>query len=141
MHRHLWPGLSVRDTSAKGVNETLSEVMITRGMLPESMGSVHWSISSLTKNKNISKALLNGPYIKDALVPSSPWLSDKVPRKPIVQITINYDQVHISWMQPEEKDVFRWVVYYQYGITWTYKILSRNARSLNLPHYLQEKAG
>src|SRR5215831_17418423 len=58
MHRHLWPGISVgRDTSAKNVNEILSEVMIARGMLPESEGVVHWSISSLTKNSNMINAI------------------------------------------------------------------------------------
>lgn len=142
MHRHLWPGLSVSgDTSAKGVNETCGEVMITRGMLPLSMGAVHWSISSLTKNKNISKALLDGPYSKDALVPASPWLSDKVLSEPTVQTIKQDDQLHISWKHPEVKNVFRWVVYNQYGTIWTYQILNRNDRFLNLPIYLQLKAG
>ncbi|MEI9810180.1 MAG: family 10 glycosylhydrolase [Bacteroidota bacterium] len=37
--RHLWPGISVgRDTSAKNVNEILSQIMIDRGMTPASKG-------------------------------------------------------------------------------------------------------
>lgn len=140
-HRHLWPGMNIGDTSAKGVNETLSQVMITRGMLPESMGAVHWSISSLTRNKNMSKALLDGPYQKDALVPASPWLYDKLLPAPIVKTTESNDLVHISWSHSNEKDVFRWVIYYQYGGTWSYRILNRNDRFSDISRYIQDKTG
>ena len=141
MHRHLWPGMSIsRDTSIKGVNETLSQVMITRGMLPESMGAVHWSISSLTRNETLSKALVEGPYQKEALVPASPWLNNKTPWAPAVQTMVQNERVHISWTHPVEKEVFRWVVYYQYGNTWTYSILNRNDRYLDLPRNSQQKA-
>jgi uncharacterized lipoprotein YddW (UPF0748 family) len=140
-HRHLWPGMSVGDTSAKGVNETLSQVMITRGMLPQSMGAVHWSISSLTRNPNMSKALVEGPYLKNAIVPSSPWLSDRAPQAPVAQAAVQGDQVHITWSHPDEKNVFRWVVYYQYGSTWTYQVLNRGDRSLEVPRYSRQKAG
>ena len=138
--RHLWPGMSVsRDTSAKGVNETLSQIMITRGMLPESMGAVHWSISSLTRNPNLSKALLDGPYQKDALVPASNWLAHSTPSKPTVEAKVQNEIVHISWLQPTQKEVFRFVVYYQYGNNWAYRILNRNDRSIDLPTEKQEK--
>jgi len=38
------------------------------------------------------------------------------------------DSVKISWTHDNEADVFRWVVYYQYGDKWTYTILNHNAQ-------------
>ncbi|MBL7739405.1 MAG: family 10 glycosylhydrolase [Chitinophagaceae bacterium] len=128
--RHLWPGISVgRDTSAKNVNEILSQIMIDRGMLPESKGVVHWSISSLTNNPNMAKGIVNGPYQKQALVPASPWLDKKAPATPIVKTTPEGDQVKIEWTDTDDPDVFRRVVYYKYGNNWSYVLLNRTDRS------------
>ncbi|HEY6504660.1 MAG TPA: family 10 glycosylhydrolase, partial [Chitinophagaceae bacterium] len=105
MERHLWPGISVgRDTSAKNVNEILSQIMIDRGMIPESKGVVHWSISSLTQNPNMTKAIAEGPYKKQALVPASPWLDNKAPVAPAVTITSTENEVELTWKHPDEKD-------------------------------------
>lgn len=131
--RHLWPGINVgRDSSALNVRETMSQIMIARGMLPESQGVVHWSISSLTKNPNMARSLLSGPYRKEALVPASPWLDSTAPAAPSVSTTSQGDGLKVSWTHPDEKDVFRWIVYYQYDGRWEYKILNRNDRSLDL---------
>jgi uncharacterized lipoprotein YddW (UPF0748 family) len=138
MKRHLWPGISVgRDSSAKNVNEILSQIMISRGMLTESSGIVHWSISSLTKNPNMAKAIIDGPYKKDALVPASPWLDKDAPAQPTVITNWQQDQLRISWTHTDKKDVFRWVVYYQYGDSApAYIILNRNDSSVELPRML-----
>jgi uncharacterized lipoprotein YddW (UPF0748 family) len=133
MNRHLWPGISVgRDTSAKNVNEIMSQVMISRGMLPQSKGVVHWSISSLTGNPNMTRALIEGPYKQDALVPASPWMDNNPPSSPSVTTTNTSGNLSVTWSHTDAKDVFRWVVYHQYGSTWTYTILNRNDRSFNL---------
>ena len=130
MKRHLWPGISVgADSSAKNVNEIMSQIMISRGMLPESKGIVHWSISSLTKNPNMTKALKNGPYSQQALVPASPWLDNKAPIAPEATATVKGNEVLVNWKHPSEKDVFHWVVYYTYGNNWSYKILNSNEKS------------
>lgn len=130
MHRHLWPGISVgRDTSAKSVYETLDQIMIARGIVHNSPGVIHWSISSVTKNPNLSNALLEGIYKKQALVPASPWLGSKAPDAPSVNITNETDQLKIAWTHPDESNIFHWVVYTKYGSSWTYTILNRNDRS------------
>ena len=132
-HRHLWPGISVgRDTSTRNVNEILSQVMISRGMLPQSKGIVHWSISSLTLNPNMTNAILKGPYWKQALVPASPWLDKKAPPAPTVDTTMSGGKIKISWTHPNEKDVFHWIVYYRYNDLWRYMILNRNDRTVDI---------
>ena len=130
-HRHLWPGISVgRDTSGRTVDETINQIMISRGMTPQSKGVVHWSISSVIKNTNLANTLLAGVYKDGALVPSSPWLDDRSPDPPSVTIAKQQDSLQIRWTHNNEADVFRWVVYYRYNNTWNYKILNRKDRSL-----------
>lgn len=133
MKRHLWPGISVgSDTSAKNVNEITSQIMISRGMLPESKGIVHWSISSLTKNPNMTKGIKDGPYRQQALIPASLWLDDKAPAVPVVIINSNGNELTLQWKHPDEKDVFHWVVYYTYGNTWSYIILNNKEKSFTI---------
>jgi uncharacterized lipoprotein YddW (UPF0748 family) len=137
--RHLWPGISLgRDTSAKNVNEILSQVMIARGILPASPGVIHWNIASLTRNPNMVKGLEDGPYKTEALVPASPWLDNTPPAPPKTTVTKTLDTMQVLWTHPNENDVFHWVVYARYGDAWITHILDRDARSYNLP-VLQNK--
>jgi uncharacterized lipoprotein YddW (UPF0748 family) len=137
LKRHLWPGMSVgRDTSAVSVNETLNQIMITRGIVPESKGAVHWSISSVIKNPALAKALLQSTYKKQALVPASPWLDKDSPVAPVVTTT-KTDKLNITWSHKDEKDVFRWVVYFKYGEAWNYTILNKNDRTYSLNHSIE----
>lgn len=140
-NRHLWPGISVgRDTTAANRVEVVNEIMIARGIVPESKGVIHWSISSLTRNPALSTAILEGPYKKPALVPTSPWLDKKAPSAPKVTADATGEKVKVSWSSEEAGDVFRWVVYYQYGNTWNYTILNRGDRSVELDRYLKKAA-
>jgi uncharacterized lipoprotein YddW (UPF0748 family) len=142
LHRHLWPGMSVRDTSALGVDETLSQLMITRGMLPQSKGAIHWSLSSVIRNANLSKALLDGPYKKDALVPASPWLKTNIPFAPAtVKKEAAGDEWKISWSHPKQKQVFRWILYTRYGNNWSYQVFNRNELSSGIPKSVTDKNG
>lgn len=132
-HRHLWPGISVgRDTSGRTVDETINQIMISRGMTPESKGVLHWSISSDVQNTNLAKALDAGPYKVGALVPASPWLDKIEPEAPNVLTSKQQDSLQINWTHNNEADVFRWVVYYRYNKIWSYKILNRKDRIIQL---------
>ena len=77
-------------------------------------------------------ALIEGPYKKDALVPASPWLDNILPAAPSVNIRQQQDSVTVSWTHVNEKDVFRWVVYYRYGNVWSYVIVNRKDRQFNV---------
>jgi uncharacterized lipoprotein YddW (UPF0748 family) len=132
-NRHLWPGISIsRDTAVASVNETLGQIMITRGMLPQSSGVVHWNIGSVMRNPNLTRALIEGPYKPDALVPASTWLDNIAPASPAVQIVGSNGILTASWTHADAKDVFRYVVYKQYGNNWSYSILDRNDHSITL---------
>jgi uncharacterized lipoprotein YddW (UPF0748 family) len=132
--RHLWPGMSVgRDTTAANATEVLNQIMVTRGMLPKSSGEVHWSIGSLTKDSVLAKAVIEGAYKKQALVPASPWLDKKAPEPPQVTAVTVDDSLRINWTHPNSSDAFLYVVYYQYtGTKWNYTIFNRNERTTSL---------
>lgn len=141
LQRHLWPGMSVDlGGDEKNIDETINQIMITRGMLPESKGAVHWSIGPLVKHKKLSEAIKDGPYRKKSLVPPSPWLDNEPPVNPQVVAKIENDRVNISWDHSNPEDVFRWVVYFKYeNGNWDYKILNRDARTQNLQKEVGDK--
>lgn len=131
--RHLWPGMSVGlGGDDKNVDEVINQIMITRGMLPQSMGAVHWSIAALITHDKLRKGLLDGPYQKQALVPASPWLDNKKPDAPIANLSTASNFYKITWNHPNAADVFRWVVYFKYGNKWSYKIMNKDDSALEV---------
>ncbi len=138
-NRHLWPGINIDfGGDALNVDETINQIMLTRGMLPESKGSVHWSIGPLLKYPNISKALLEGPYQKEALVPASLWMNPVLPAAPNVEAKVVQDKVEINWDHSGVDEVFKWVVYYKYKGVWNYEILNRTQNSFELSYLLNK---
>lgn len=132
--RHLWPGINVGDTSARSATEALNQVMVTRGILPDDKGVIHWSIGQIVRSANFTKALTDGPYKRRALVPASPWLDNAAPAPPAGFAVNRRDTVTVSLTHPNEKDVFHWVIYYQYKEgAWSYVLLDRLERSATLP--------
>lgn len=133
--RHLWPGIRV-DYGGDALNaqETIGQIMITRGMLPQSKGTVHWSIGLLVKYDSLSKAILEGPYRQKSLIPPSPWLDNIPPAQPELQINKQNNTVKVQWKPMVANDIHHYVLYYQYhGQNWNYKILRKNDLSYDIP--------
>ena len=124
--RHLWPGINTANDKNILLNnqEVISQIMITRGMLPMSPGVVHWSMSALTKNPSLTKELNEGVYKKPALVPASPWLDNHAPKPPEVFLGEQNDSLLIRW-EAKDEDVFKWVLYFQYDSKWEQRIFNK----------------
>jgi uncharacterized protein YbbC (DUF1343 family)/uncharacterized lipoprotein YddW (UPF0748 family) len=134
--RHLWPGMSVgRRRGAQRVDETMNQIMISRGMTPESPGVVHWSIEPLLTSPDLLKALREGPYKKPALVPSSPWLSKSTPKAPVLNISTQEGLAKVSWKHENHENIQNWVVYSNYGSGWNQQILGSNSTEISIPGY------
>jgi hypothetical protein len=139
LKRHIWPGINVGNVSGEaGVDEAINQIMITRGMVPEGPGNVHWSIGPLVDREALAQGIKDGPYAEDALVPRSPWLDDEAPHAPTVDVekvegAPEGGKVRVSWTHPEPDDVFRWVVYHHMGEAWEYQILNRAELSTSFP--------
>lgn len=122
--RHVWPGVSVgRFEGEKRVDETLNQIMITRGMVADSPGLIHWSIAPHMKDSALVSALKNGPYQKQALIPASPWLDKKAPVAPETFHTIEMGNWITTWTHPEKEKLSKVVVFTEYAGKWEYQIL------------------
>ncbi|MBN1387625.1 MAG: DUF1343 domain-containing protein [Bacteroidales bacterium] len=135
-NRHLWPGINIgRYTGERAIIETISQIMVTRGMLPQSPGVVHWSIGPLALNPELVSAISEGPYEKEALVPPSPWLDNKNPQPPSFTITHEKDSLRISWTHTNFDDIPGWVVYNRYGPLWGYNIYGKGINNITVPAF------
>ncbi len=142
-NRNIWPGLFTSKISDEaGALENFSQIMITRGMVPDGPGNVHFSMKALQRNfGGISDILLEGPYSKPVLVPTSPWLDNQAPAAPLVEIEPKEGNIHIHWLHENREDVNKWVIYLQRGKHWTYQILTADQESIVLPHTIRDEAG
>ncbi len=90
--RHLWPGLAayrVGEDSAKGFDEREIGYQIewTRLLVDGDPGEVLFSFKALMKNQGgLADQLASGVYREPALVPASPWLGDRAPAPPVVEM-------------------------------------------------------
>src|SRR5690606_26792732 len=100
-----------------------NQIMITRALsTPDDAGVIHWSIGPLVKYPKVANGLLEGPYQKQALDPASPWLGNDHVQAPKVDYQIQDDNATIQ-ITPSNHVVYRWILYFQYGDVWSYKIV------------------
>jgi uncharacterized protein YbbC (DUF1343 family)/uncharacterized lipoprotein YddW (UPF0748 family) len=135
--RHLWPGISIGlYPVSRAIDETINEIMVTRGILPDSPGVIHWSIGPLVSMPELTKAIAEGPYKRKAMVPPSPWLGKKIPQAPSVSTSAEGDTLKISWSHNNPGDIVRYVVYFKYGNRWNNDILGCDATSDMIPGFI-----
>ena len=140
-NRHLWPGINAGlGGDEKNEDEVINQIMITRGMMPESPGVTFWSIAPLVNYPNLGKAVSEGPYKRDALVPASPWLDNQAPQAPIAVPEVGDESVKITWVPEDADDAFRYVVYYRYGSNWNYQVVNRKDNQLEIPKHIEPVA-
>jgi uncharacterized lipoprotein YddW (UPF0748 family) len=86
--RHLWPGNILRGPrGAKGgsvATEVGDQVRVTRRQQGAS-GNVFFSMKGLMANRGGVADVLRELYREPAVVPASPWLTDKKPARPTVE--------------------------------------------------------
>ncbi len=135
MKRNLWPGMIItKPRDEKTADEIFNQIMITRGFVPEGPGHVHFSMKSFMRDSSMLNTVLrNGPYQKQAIVPSSPWLDNEAPTAPVASSAIANDTIRITISHKNSNDVFRTVVYYQYNTVWNYTIINMNDSTFTAP--------
>ena len=120
--RHLWPGLNVgRFQGKEAIDETINQIMISRALVKDSPGTIHWSIGPLVRNDSLIQNIFLGPYNHPALPPSSPWLSKKTP---LINSMTRSNLSGKSILQIKTNAEFRIIViYYLEDAIWNYKII------------------
>jgi len=140
MNRHLWPGLNTVEVKVSDrPTEIKNQIAISRNILKNDAGEIHWSIAGLTKNPNMLPALKNGPYSEKALVPKSPWIKAVPLQTPTLFIADNGSFVQTSWSTKNAADIFQWVLFTQYNGVWQTEILTLDTLSKDLPKFKDGK--
>jgi len=140
-NRHLWPGLNTVEVRvADKPSEIVNQVLLTREIVPNSIGEVHWSIAGLTRNPEMTRRLKEGPYAHRALVPKSPWLKANVLLKPTLLLTNEKQHIFAKWLHKQPEQVVHWILYVRYGQEWQIEILDAPITSFELPKTKQGKA-
>lgn len=140
MKRHLWPGLNtVEVRSPDRPTEIKNQIEISRQILKNDAGEIHWSIAGLTKNANMLPVLKNGPYKEKALVPKTPWIVSVSLQKPTLFSTESGSIVQVNWSTKNIGEVFQWVLFSQYDGVWETEILTQDQLSKELPRFKEGK--
>ncbi|MBK8976190.1 MAG: family 10 glycosylhydrolase [Planctomycetes bacterium] len=128
--RHLWPGTSIgRARNDAGTTEIVNQVMVVRGMLPADPGLCMFSMKVLMPaDAPLATRLLEGPYAGRALIPATPWLDDRPPAAPQVELGGPRGRRELRFRAADD-DTFLFVVSEQRGPRWTHAIVpAENAR-------------
>jgi uncharacterized lipoprotein YddW (UPF0748 family) len=130
-HRNLWPGLETGKMGGNWpVTEIPAQIRIIRDQCDGAAGEIHYSANCLMRNQGgIAAALAGGVYSRPALVPSSPWLEQTFPGKPVLRV----DNGRAAW-EPGgmTNGVSVWLWQTRTGNQWQTRILPGEARSLEL---------
>lgn len=133
--RHIWPGLAAYRIGSNvnwTAGELLNQIALTRGA-DETRGAVHFSFKSLRNDLGgVQKALIDGPYRQDALIPVSPWIKASTPAPPRVSIRRVRGFVNVAWTERGRRKAFIFVVYVKDKNGWSYSIRPASERSISL---------
>ena len=133
MQRNLWPGLLIRPETEKKemALEIVNQIMVARGMIPKSPGTMLFSmISIMAKDSIIYKALSEGPFKTQTLTPKYPWLDNEAPKSPFLFTEKKGDELKIKWKAQGEEKPFWFILYTKVNDIWKYEIFAGNVTSI-----------
>ena len=139
--RHLWPGNGAhnvrRDASAEPARsvweaeELIGQIELTRKIVKNGPGNVHFSMKCLIDNRDgLTDKLKNGVYAEPALVPESSWLGDETPKAPSVKVARSGRGALIHLRASGGKPPWQWVVRVRRGDEWKTKIVPGGEKQL-----------
>lgn len=131
--RHVWAGTSIaRMEGEEGATELVNQVMVTRGMTPESPGTCLFSARWLLREEDrLGPALAEGPFDAPALPPESPWLVVRRPRRPDLR-TAGAGGVLFE-ARGADGAPLRWLLDVEVGGAWRQSVLPGAATAAPLP--------
>jgi uncharacterized lipoprotein YddW (UPF0748 family) len=133
MKRHLWPGIAtyrIGSTPTFTAGEIADQIALTRRS-PETKGTIQFSFKWLQRGLGgIDQVLLEDVYIRDALIPESPWIKVRRPTAPKVKIFRDEKYVRASWTETGPRRAFWFVVYARDERGWSHSILPASDRSI-----------
>ncbi len=142
--RHVWPGNGAHNVrrstdvaptrTAWPAEELIRQIELTREIVPEGPGNVHFSMKCLIDNRDgLTDKLKSGVYAEPALIPEVDWLDGKAPGKPrITQRKDSRGRV-LTFKASGGEAPWLWVVRTKTGGKWKVEILPGHEVGLRLP--------
>lgn len=126
---HLWPGLNtIGIRNVDKPTEIVKQINITRNMLGNRAGEIHYSVDGISKNP-VMLSQLKKLYENKALVPLSPWIRAERHQVPKLNFNESGNLLSARWSADAKDRVNNWVFYKKYGDHWEYEILDANVSS------------
>jgi uncharacterized lipoprotein YddW (UPF0748 family) len=133
--RHIWVGIApyrIGSNENFTAQEIANQIRLTRGS-PLTLGAIHFSFKSLRNDLGgIQKLLREKVYVKDALIPKSPWVKTPGVLAPKVKITRDENLVRAAWREQGAGKAFWFVVYVKDKNGWDYSVLPSTEKSIAL---------
>lgn len=140
--RHLWAGIATYKVGAKAdysAKEILDEIAITRLLQGDGAGVIHFRALSIVENKdNIKDALRDKAYVRNAIIPASPWINHEKPVSPQIEAATDAatKNVRADWKNAAGQQAFRWILYFKIGGAWKATVLPGEQTSAEVPAQL-----
>lgn len=137
LKRHVWAGIGTyKINSAPKENFTAEEIVnqikLTRE-IQTTAGNIQFSFKSVRGDfDKIQTALREKSYLKDAIIPPSPWLKAEKPLAPKVVIKKDEKFVRADWTETGKRKAFWFVVYAKDKNGWSYSVLPAVEKSIAL---------
>ncbi len=134
--RHIWAGIGTYKIGEAKENFTAAEIVnqikLTRE-IQETSGNIQFSFKSLRNDfDKIQTALIEKSYLRDAIIPASPWIKTSKILAPKVTITRDAQVVRANWTQKGAKKAFWFIVYAKDKNGWSYSVLPATEKSISL---------
>ncbi|HEV2296822.1 MAG TPA: family 10 glycosylhydrolase [Tepidisphaeraceae bacterium] len=135
--RHIWPGQSVGRYNPKDKlsMEVPNQLAAIRQRADKgATGFIFWPLQTVLRDTPLSERLKANEFAEPALIPTSPWLDDDPPAKPIVDLAGRGDSATIE-LRPgrlggRNEDVFLWAIQARFGDTWKLAIVPAHVKEI-----------
>jgi hypothetical protein len=114
-------------------DEIAGQVLVSRGMLGDGAGTVHFSAKALMTNDKGMVDRLKALYAEPALRPTAPWLDRKAPRRPCVGVEVEGDRFRLGWCVPRGETPAWWLLSVQRGDDWSHQLLPAATAESRVP--------
>ena len=122
--RHLWPGLNAYKVGRGWKpEEIVNQIRLAREQ-SRVTGQIHWDMrKALMSSGNLDDILRRTVYAQPALVPASPWLSQRRPSKPTVAVLTRGLFLQAHWSQQGADRPWLWVIQSRHQGRWQTEML------------------
>lgn len=145
--RHLWAGIApykvgdanYTDYSSKEIE---TQIGMTRTLLKDNAGTIHFRALSLAANKDSLKDNLRDKvYRSNSLIPLTPWIKTEPLKAPEISFEKQTNgNILAIWKNSDSNNkAFRWILYWDDGKSWKYNNLPPYMNQADLPANLNIK--